>query len=380
LQKLNRWMEPLEDFKSDIIVTKNLWTPRGNGHVKSTATWLTGGDYDERKIDVGSPSADQIAARHLNGSTPLPSLELSTVGQGSFSGDLPRNCLSWTQRDVPAARETMPRAVFDKLFRRSGEGFVDRSVLDLVLAQAKSLKKHASLADGRKIDEYLDAVRAVELRLDFAEEQTKRITADKELTNTLMRPAAGIPANHEEYVRQMLELMALAFWSGATRVSTFMLDHGQSNRYFNFIPGVQGTWHALSHWKSVDGRSEDDDGKTSWKSAESKVEMYNAVNRWHHAQLAYFLGRLKALKNADGSSTLDSSMIVYGSGLADGHTHEKHDLPILLAGGGAGKIKTGKYLAPHTATSMSQLHLALLQRMGVPLDKFGETETPLAGI
>jgi hypothetical protein len=274
----------------------------------------------------------------------------------------------------------MPRAVFDKLFRRSGEGFVDRSVLDLILVQSKALKTRVSLADERKIDEYLEAVREIEKRLDFAEKQTQRIAADKDLTNTLMRPAAGIPADHQEYVRQMLELMALAFWSRATRVSTFMLDHGQSNRYFNFIPGVQGTWHALSHWKSVDGRSEDDDGKTSWKSAESKVDMYNAVNRWHHAQVAHFLGRLKALKNPDGSSTLDHSMIVYGSSLADGHTHEKHDLPILLAGRGAGKIQPGKYLAPRVATSLSQLHLALLQHMGVPLDKFGETEKPLAGL
>lgn len=380
LQKLNRWMAPLEDYKSDIVVTKNLWTPRGNGHSASTATRLTGGAFDNRKNDVGSASADQIAARHLGGSTPLPSLELSTRGEGSFSGSLPRNCLSWIQRNVPAARETMPRAVFDKLFRRTGEGFVDRSVLDLVLEQSKSLKRQASNADGRKIDEYLDAVRAVEKRLDFAEQQTQRISDDNALTDTLARPAAGIPASHEEYVRQMLELMALSFWSGATRVSTFMLDHGQSNRYFDFVPGVKGTWHALSHWKDASGRTEDDDGRTKWDSTKSKWEMYNSVTRWHHSQCAYFLGRLKALKNADGTCVLNSSMIVYGSGIADGHTHEEKNLPILLAGGGAGTIATGQHLAPRRDTSLSQLHLALLQRMGVPLEEFGETRTPLAGL
>jgi hypothetical protein len=380
LRKLNRWMAPLEDFKSDIIVTKNLWTPRGNGHGAGTATWLTGGAYNGRKNDVGSPSADQIAARHLGGSTPLPSLELSTAGEGSFSGSLPRNCLSWTQRDVPAARETMPRAVFDKLFRRTGEGFVDRSVLDLVLEQSKALKRRASTADGRKIDEYLDAVRAVEKRLEFAEAQSRRIADNQALTDTLTRPAAGIPAKHEEYVRQMLELMALSFWSGATRVSTFMLDHGQSNRYFDFLPGVKGTWHALSHWRDASGRTDDDDGKTSWKSARSKGEMYNSVTRWHHSQLAYFLGRLRELKNADGTSALDSSMIVYGSSIADGHEHAEKNLPILLAGGGAGTLKTGQYLAPRRSTSLSQVHLALLQRMGVPLEGFGETRTPLTGL
>ena len=116
-------------------------------------------------------------------------------------------------------------------------------------------------------------MRAVEKRLDFAEEQTQRIADDKALTDTLTRPAAGIPADHQEYVRQMLELMALSFWSGATRVSTFMLDHGQSNRYFDFVPGVKGTWHALSHWKDASGRTEDDDGKTKWDSTKSKLGM-----------------------------------------------------------------------------------------------------------
>ncbi|MDB4382931.1 DUF1552 domain-containing protein [Akkermansiaceae bacterium] len=380
LQKLNRWMAPLEEFKEDLLITKNLWTPRGNGHGAGTATWLTGGSFDHRKNDVGAPSVDQLVARHLGGSTPLPSLELSTAGEGSFSGSLSRNCLSWTRRDVPAARETMPRAVFDKLFRRSGEGFVDRSVLDLVLEQSKSLKRRASAADGRKIDEYLDAVRAIEKRLEFAESQTKRMADDRALTNTLTRPAAGIPADHEEYVRQMLELVSLSFWSGATRVSTFMLDHGQSNRYFNFVPGVKGTWHALSHWKDASGRTEDDDGKTSWKNTGSKLEMYNSVSRWHHAQLAFFLGRLKSLKNADGSSVLDSSMIVYGSSIADGHSHKEKDLPILVAGGGSGTINPGRYLDHRRPTSMSKLHLAMMKRMGVPGDRFGETVTPLPGL
>ncbi|MBT15268.1 MAG: hypothetical protein CMO59_04700, partial [Verrucomicrobiales bacterium] len=246
LERLNNWMSPLEPHKGDLVVTRNLWTPRGNGHGAGTATWLTGGAFDGRRNDVGSASVDQMVARRLPAS-PLPSLEISTNGEGSFSGSLSRNCLSWTSRDTPAVRETVPRAIFDKLFRRSKEGFVDKSVLDLVLSQSKDLKRRASGADQRKIDEYFDAVRAVEKRLAFAEEQSLRMSEDQALTDTLRRPKPGIPSSHEEYVRQLLDLMALAFWSGATRVSTFMLDHGQSNRYFNFLPGVKGTWHALSH-------------------------------------------------------------------------------------------------------------------------------------
>lgn len=380
LQELNPWMRPLEAFKGDLIVTRNFWTPRGNGHGAGTATWLTGGSYNARRNDAGGASVDQIAARYFAGKTPLPSLELSTAGEGSFAGSLPRNCLSWTSRDVPAARETIPRAVFDKLFRCAGEGFVDRSVLDLVLEQSKDLKRRANASDRRKIDEYLEAVRAIEKRVEFAEAQTKRAAADKALTDTLRRPAPGIPASHEEYVRQLLELMALSFWAGATRVSTFMLDHGQSNRYFNFIPGVQGTWHALSHWKDASGRTEDDDGKTSWKSVRSKKDQYNAVTSWHHEQLAWFLGRLKELENEDGSSLLDSSMIVYGSSIADGHEHAEKNLPILLAGGASVGIETGRYLDLRRNTSMSRLHLGLLQRLGVPAERFAEAREGLAGL
>ncbi|MDE0594315.1 MAG: DUF1552 domain-containing protein [Roseibacillus sp.] len=378
LEELNEWMAPLEEHKADLVVTKNLWTPRGNGHGAGTATWLTGGSYNGRKNDVGGPSVDQIVARHFRADSPLPSLELSTAGEGSFAGSLPRNCLSWTARDVPAVRETIPRAVFDKLFRRAPEGFVNESVLDLVLAQSKDLKRRASAADGRKIDEYLDSVRAIEKRLEFAEVQSKRAAADRGLTDTLRRPKPGIPTNHEEYVRQMLDLMALAFWSGATRVSTFMLDHGQSNRYFNFLPGVKGTWHALSHWKDASGRTEDDDGHTKWDDVRSKKDQYNEVTKWHHSQLAFFLSRLKELKDADGVSVLDRSMIVYGSSIADGHEHKEKDLPILLAGGGGGTIRTGRYLQPDRSTSLSKLHLGLLRRMGVPTERFGETEEELA--
>ena len=233
-------------------------------------------------------------------------------------------------------------------------------------------------ADQRKIDEYLEAVRSIEKRLAFAEDQSLRLGEDKALTDTLSRPKPGIPASHEDYVRQLLDLMALAFWSGATRVSTFMLDHGQSNRYFNFLPGVEGTWHALSHWKNASGRTEDDDGLTKWDSVRSKKDQYNEVTRWHHAQLAWFLGRLRELKDGDGVSVLDRSMVVYGSSISDGHEHGERDLPILLAGGGDGEIRSGRYLNFRRSTSMSRLHLALMQRMGLPAKEFAEADEALA--
>ncbi|MEO0416693.1 MAG: DUF1552 domain-containing protein, partial [Verrucomicrobiota bacterium] len=147
LLQLNEWHAPLEPFKEDILLPTKVWTPRGNGHGAGTATWLTGGSYNGRKIDAGGTSADQIAAAQIGNETPLPSLELSTAGEGSFTGEISRNCISWTASNIPAARETVPRTVFDRMFRRPKEGMLNRSVLDLVSEQAKNLKRRGSTQD-----------------------------------------------------------------------------------------------------------------------------------------------------------------------------------------------------------------------------------------
>ncbi len=376
LMRLNRWMRPLEPFKRDIIVPTNMWTPRGNGHGAGTATWLTGGGYDSKRIDAGGVSADQIAARHVGRDTLLPSLELSVRGEGFFSNDLARNTISWAASDRPASREVDPRAVFDRMFRRPGEGAVDRSVLDIVLGHARGLRGRVSASDRRKVDEYLESVRAIERRLDFADSRSREAVRAGELTDSLIRPRPGIPTDHREYVRLMLDMMVLAFWSDATRVCTFMLDHGQSNRYFNFIPGVRGTWHALSHYRDISGKTEDDDGKTSWDSVESKRDMYSAVTMWHTEQVAYLLGRLRQIDDGDGT-LLDNSMIVYGSSLADGHEHDSRDLPLLVGGRAGGAFKPGRVVRFSRPTSMSRLHLTLLQRAGADVREFGGATEPL---
>ena len=177
-------------------------------------------------------------------------------------------------------------------------------------------------------------------------------------------------------MQSMMDMIVLAFWSDATRVCTFMMDHGQSNRYFDFIDGVKGTWHALSHWKDFGGKTEDDDGITSWDSREQKREMYNRVTRWHTAQVAYFLQRLQSIEEP-GGSLLDHSMVVYGSSLSDGHEHEAKNLPLVLAGGGAQGIKRGRLIGTRRDRSVSELHLAMLQIAGVKIDKFAESVSPL---
>ena len=378
LQQLNKWMAPLEPFIKDINLFKNIYTPRGNGHRASTATWLTGGSYDSRNIDAGGTSVDQLIARDVGKRTVLPSLELSTKGEGFFSREIARNNVSWVDTDKPVMREVEPRAVFDRMFG-SGDGAVNQSVVDLVLGHAKDLERKVSIADKGKIQEYLESVRSIERRMEFAQSQSVQALKAGELSDSLVRPEAGIPSDHDEYVKQMMDMMVLAFWADATRVSTFMLDHGQSNRYFNFIDGVNGTWHALSHYKIANGKTEDDDGVTSWTSPESKRDQYSEVVRWHTAQVAYLLGRLKSIPEGDGN-LLDNSMILYGSGLADGNDHGERDLPLVMAGGGGNTIKTGRQIAFREEQSLSNLHHAVLDRMGVNLKQFADSESPMTEI
>ncbi len=380
LVKLNEWMSPLEPFKQDILIPSNLWTPEGNGHVDGPPTWLTGRSYRSRAVDAGGVSADQLAARHLGDETLLPSLELSLQGEGFFSNSLPRNAISWSAPDRPMTREIEPRAVFDRMFRPPSGGATDRSVMDAVLADARSLQSYTSKADRYRLDEYFESIRALERRIEFSEARSGQMRSDGALTDTMMTPTPGIPADHQSYVRLMLDLMVAAFQSDATRVATFMLDHGQSNRYFDFIPEVRGTWHALSHYQNASGKTEDDDGVTTWESVESKREMYAEVIRWHHAQVAYLLGRMKSIVEPNGGSLLDNSMVVYGASLGDGNEHDANDLPTLVAGRGGGTITPGRFIEHSEPTDLSGLHLGMLQRMGVPIDEFGTAQAPLGGL
>ncbi|MDC3256172.1 DUF1552 domain-containing protein [bacterium] len=377
IKKLNRWMQPLEKVKEHLIVTSNLWTPRGNGHGAGTATWLTDGGYDGRKIEVNGMSVDQIVANKVGDQTLLPSLELSIKGEGYFTGNLPRNSISWLNRKTPLSRETEPRSVFDRMFRTSDGTGIDQSVVDMVIENARSLQRSGSRADRRKIDEYLQSIRSIEKRLAFADERVNQALHRGELTDTLTRPEPGIPTNHFEYVRLMIDMMVLAFWADATRVCTFMMDHGQSNRYFDFIPECKGTWHALSHYRDISGRTEDDDGKISWDTMESKRNMYNRVTRWHHEQFAYLVNRLDNLREPTGETLLQNTTLCYGSSLSDGHAHGERDLPLIIAGGGGGAFKGGQHLKCQRPTSMSKLHLTLMETMGVKLSEFGGEQSPL---
>ena len=352
LTGMNRWMASLEPYRQDVQFITGLQSETKGSHPGAGATWLVRpcpeGDRISQVKDVGGVSMDQIVARKVGGETLFASLELISRPEGSFSKSLLRNNISWRNGTTPVPRETEPRAIFDRLTgkdpaQRDNEQNASqrKSILDTVLEDAKSLRRRISSSDQQKVDEYFDAVRNVEKRMSQMAGASR--AAARQKASTFPKPRADIPEDHGEYLRLMFDMMVLAFWTDSTRVSTFMLDHEQTNRYFNFIPGVKGMWHALSHWRDISGKTEDDDGKTSWSSREVKYRQYLKVTQYHHEQVAYFFGRLNEISEGDGT-LLDHCMILYGSPFSDGNEHLSVNLPMLIAGRAGGKLNPGRLL------------------------------------
>ena len=238
-------MRPFEPLKEHLQLITGLESELRGSHPAGGATWLIRpapeGDGINARKGVGGISMDQIAAKAIGNETLLSSLELIMKPQGSFSSDILRNNISWTSPTTPAPRETEPLAVFRRLTGEVGAaGGTKRddrkTVLDAVMADANSLKSKVSTADRDKLDEYFESVREVEKRLALAHEDSHK-RKQAMLTNTTT-PPGGHPENHQEYMRLMFDMMVLAYWTDATRVASFMLDHEQSNRYFDFIPEV----------------------------------------------------------------------------------------------------------------------------------------------
>lgn len=369
-------LEPLEPFRRDVTVISGLnhenatKGPDGGGdHSRSTAVYLTGvrpkktGGSDIRN----GVSIDQFAAQQLGHLTRLPSLELSTDGaRTSGRCDSGYSCayqynLSWASPTKPVPAERDPRAVFERMFGASqGDGAsearreLQQSVLDFVKDDARALDRNLSKADRDKLDQYLSAVRDVERRIQRAE------SAPVELPD--FKPPAGIPASYQEHIRAIFDLMVLAFQTDSTRIVTFMLAHDGSNRAFPEI-GVPEAHHQLSHHR--------DNPKT--------LEKIGKIDRFYVEQFAWLLGRLKQVPEGEGS-LLDHSMIVYGGCLSDGNKHWHSNLPVVLAGRGGGTLSPGRHLSAADPTPMCNLHLSLLQRMGVNAGRFGDSSEAIAGI
>jgi hypothetical protein len=373
-------LEPLKEHQKDLQVLTGLAhdkaRPNGDGagdHARASATFLTG--CQARKtaavdIKVGV-SVDQIAAEKIGRETRLASLELSCDrGRQAGNCDSGYSCayshnISWKSESLPMAPEADPRLVFERLFGNNSPGEMaenrairDRyrkSILDFALDDAKQLKAKLGATDQRKLDEYLTAVRDLELRIERSERFAKVEVPD------YARPD-GIPDSYEQHIRLMFDLLALAFQTDTTRVSTFIMAHDGSNRPYSFI-GVPEGHHDLSHHQ--------DDAV--------KKEKIAKINRFHTTQFAYFLGKLKSIKEGD-ATLLDHSMIVYGSGISDGNRHNHDDLPVLLAGRGAGTLTPGRHVRFDREIPMTNLYLSMLDRMGVPAQRVGDSTGKLENI
>ena len=378
--QLSNTLKGLEPHRKNFSVITNLACAPGRAggdgagdHARATATFLTGCRAKKTAgsdIRVGQ-SVDQIAADQIGSRTRLASLELSTDGERSSGKcDSGYSCayqfnLSWRTDTLPMAPEQDPRLVFERLFGIASTGkdaaaakkrlAQQKSILDFVLDDAKSLQKKISSSDNRKLDEYFASVRDIEERMEKAEKTARQLPPG-------VTPPASIPTNHGEHIRVMFDLMLLAFQTDTTRIATFMLAHDGSNRNFPDI-GVTDSHHGLSHHQRDP----------------QKLEKIAKIDRFYIDQLAYFMKRMSDLKDGD-ASMLDRSMVLWGSGLCDGDRHNHDHLPIILAGKANGTLNPGRHIALKEETPLTNLYLAMLHRMNVHAERVGDSTGVLEGV
>lgn len=346
----------------------------GGDHARANATILTGARPKKTSgsdIRLGV-SVDQFAAQHVGDQTRFGSLELSCDGvRKSGACDSGYSCayqfnMAWRSETAPVAPESNPRLIFERLFG-SGKG-ADRqksfdlrnsrqkSILDFVLDDARALHRDLGRNDQHKLDEYLTGVREIEKRIQQAERFGP-------LPDPKAETPSGIPADYQEHIRLMMDMLVLAFQTDSTRISTFMLAHDGSNRSFREI-GVNDGHHNLSHHQN---------------NAEI-LEKIAKIDLFYTSQLAYFLERLRDTKEAGGRSILDNSMIVYCGGLSDGNRHAHDNLPVILAGRAGGVLTPGRHMNVGDKTPMTNLYVRMLNILGVKQDRFGDSTSELKTI
>lgn len=374
-------LEPLQDFKSDINIISGLdkaASRRGDGHYAKTGNFLTGEPVVKttgKDISAGGISLDQLVAKHRGHLTPLPSMELaiepvisgidSNVGFTRLYGSY----ISWRSATLPVAREINPRFVYDRLFGaknasgreiRSHQQEDFQSLLDMALEDAHTIRAKVGRDDQVKLDEYLDSVRAVEKRIEFSMKPDPREWMPEHEAAIPARPDAKRPGDFKEHITIMLDLMVLAMQTDSTRVMTMMFANDVSGRNFSFLDGVSGGHHDMSHHENK----------------EEKISQYKEITRWHSAQLAYMLEKMRAIPEGEGN-LLDNSMILFGSSISDGNRHDPNNLPLILAGGGGGAFKTGQHIQKPKNTPLCNLYLSMINNMDVEADSFGDSTGPL---
>ncbi len=370
-------LEPLAEIREHCLVLTGLDKKNshgGDGHYAKTANFLTGMPVSKttgKDISSGGISIDQLIAKHIGGQTPLPSLELGTepviTGVDSNVGytRLYGSSISWETPQRPMTKEINPRVVYERLF---GKGLAARNqgaesyqnLLDFVLEDARKIRGQLGRDDQFKMDEYLDSVRAVERRIEFANSDREDAWEPSTDPAEIARRKPGVPADFREHIDIMLDLMVLAFQTDSTRVCSLMFANDVSGRNFSFVDGVSGSHHELSHHEN---------------KAE-KIEQYQRINRWHVEQFARMLTKMKAVQEGEGT-LLDHSMVVFGSSMSDGNRHDPDNLPILVGGTAGGHIRSGRHIA-HGETPLCNLYHSMLDIHGLPVERFGDSTGPLA--
>ena len=364
----------LAPYREDLLfiggLTQNGGRALGDGpgdHGRAGANYLTcvhPKKTNGRDLQAGI-SVDQIAAQRMQGKTRLASLELGCeegVQGGSCDNGYScaySNSISWRTPSAPNPPEIRPRAVFERLFgaadldpdpsRRARQAKYERSILDVVTGDARRLSASLGGADRRKLDEYLDSIRDVEQRIQAAERNRTPVKRPE-----MAAPDTSVPSDFGEHARIMIDLLTLAFQTDATRVATMLLALEQSPRAYPEI-GIPEAHHGLTHHQ---GDVE-------------KIAKVIEINRFHMKQFAYLVQKFKATPDGDGT-LLDHVMVTYGSGLSDGNAHDHANLPLVLAGRGCGTLKPGRYVRHPNETPMANLFIAMLDRMGVPVETLGD--------
>ena len=379
--ELSPSLTPLESIKSDVLVLSGLDKKNshgGDGHYAKTANFLTGMPVEKttgRNVSSGGISVDQLIAEKFSGQTPLPSLELGTepvvsgidsnVGYTRLYG----SHISWQSANRPVAKEINPRLVYERLFGRKAGAATESpdtysNLLDFVLEDAKSLRSRLGRDDQFKMDEYLDSVRGVEQRIEYATKRDQREAWRATLSEEeIVAAKPGIPGDFREHISVMMDLMVLAFQSDSTRVCSFMFANDVSGRNFSFLDGVSGGHHELSHHEIN----------------EAKIAQYQRINTWHTEQFARMLSKMKSIREGDGT-LLDNTMIVFGSSMSDGNRHDPDNLPILVGGRGGGALQTGQHIAVSGMVPLCNLYLSMLHKLGIQVEQFGDSDGVIAGI
>jgi hypothetical protein len=373
-------MKPIEAHCDRLLVLTGLAsTPPTNVstgagvHARASTRFLT--DIHPKRSDtsevLAGVSADQLIARELGRATQLTSLELAIEGRDlAGSCDIGFSCaytntIAWRGPKTPLPMENDPRVVFERMFGGSGSTDrrarlaqieADKSILDSVLERVSEFNRRLGASDRAKVDEYLEAVRDIERRIRKAEEQS-----GEELP--LVEQPGGIPASFEDHAKLMFDLQVLAYQTDLTRVITFMLGRELSGRTFPEI-GVVESHHATSHHQNDP----------------AKLANLLKIKTLHSQLFGYYLDKLNATPDGDGS-LLDHVLIVYGSGMGDSNLHAPNDLAVLLAGGAAGKVRSGRHVKYSAGTPLANLHLSILDLFGVPIvDRIGDSTGRLEGL